>query len=57
MNHRPLRDSFESSVKEKDHQTLQFIKTNSEKFESSVKEKDHQTIIEHGEVAPRLRAV
>ncbi len=35
---------FESSVKEKDHQTDHVQKTPDTEFESSVKEKDHQTM-------------
>ena len=34
---------FESSVKEKDHQTLLYRFSVAYAFESSVKEKDHQT--------------
>jgi len=34
---------FESSVKEKDHQTRGWVSSSANKFESSVKEKDHQT--------------
>ena len=38
-----LSISFESSVKEKDHQTSKHPKNYQAMFESSVKEKDHQT--------------
>ena len=34
---------FESSVKEKDHQTIRQSPVRKVQFESSVKEKDHQT--------------
>jgi len=34
---------FESSVKEKDHQTEEVQEDRNGRFESSVKEKDHQT--------------
>ena len=51
------REEFESSVKEKDHQTTQVIRARVAEFESSVKEKDHQTG-DRTTTAPRcLRAV
>ena len=36
---------FESSVKEKDHQTKEDVNMKKQRFESSVKEKDHQTTL------------
>ena len=48
---------FESSVKEKDHQTNVDGMIIMAKFESSVKEKDHQTIWIIGPRHSGLRAV
>ena len=48
---------FESSVKEKDHQTDVNYHREEVLFESSVKEKDHQTASYDGAVAWSLRAV
>ena len=48
---------FESSVKEKDHQTFNLSRCILPKFESSVKEKDHQTLIFCVDQGPGLRAV
>ena len=43
-----LRKGFESSVKEKDHQTSRMPTQVFLGFESSVKEKDHQTESKRG---------
>ena len=48
---------FESSVKEKDHQTNGFDDVVNLLFESSVKEKDHQTLVGFLTALAGLRAV
>ncbi len=48
---------FESSVKEKDHQTAPLESICVPMFESSVKEKDHQTLLPHQKCSTSLRAV
>ena len=48
---------FESSVKEKDHQTGSGVFARDAEFESSVKEKDHQTPEVRCCCQYRLRAV